>query len=302
MDIVITYVDGRDPLWQADYAAVVPERPLPKRFRDWGTLPYLLRGIERHIGFVRRVFLVVARESQVPAWIDPAAVTVVLHRDFIPAHFLPLFNASSIELFLHRIPGLGERFLYFNDDCFPLGDFSEADFYTDKGIALGYTRQLFACNAFQRQVRKACRIAAAAASPLRQQGLGYVRPQHCCTPMFRPDGERLYRTTLEPLLPQLVSPVRAEGNINQYVFTDYLYHSGRVLRRRISCRHFSLALATPGRIRRFLRNPDRKLVCFNDVAMSNARFVRLQKAMLEGLQARFPQPSRFERGLAAAEA
>ena len=292
MDVVIAYVDGSDPLWQADYAAAVPGRPLAKRFRDWGTLAYLFRGLERHLGFVERVFLVVARESQVPAWIDRSAVKVVLHREFIPERFLPLFNASSIELFLHRIPGLGERFLYFNDDCFPVRDMQEADFFTGGGIATGFTSHRFAANAFQRKVRKADRLARAAAGvpPARF----YLRPQHTCTPMLRKSSEALFRT-LEPSLPSLVTRVRSEDDVNQYVFTDYLYYSGKALRRRLSCRHFSLAMATPRRIRAFLRHPSRNLVCFNDVRMPQRRFLRLQKALLAALEERFPQPSRFER-------
>ena len=121
MDAVITFVDGLDPLWQADYAAWHGGKaPLAKRFRDWGTLPYLLRGIERFMPFVEKVHLVVARESQVPQWVSDQEVHVVLHRDIIPEEFLPMFNSCSIEMFLHRIPGLSEEFLYFNDDMFPV--------------------------------------------------------------------------------------------------------------------------------------------------------------------------------------
>ncbi|MBR0111947.1 MAG: hypothetical protein IJM00_06875, partial [Bacteroidales bacterium] len=116
MDAVITYVNGNDPLWRQDYASVVGGTALTKRYRDFGTLQYLLRGIAKHMPFIRNVYLVVARESQVPAWIDPAQVHVVLHRDILPAAALPTFNSTAIEMFLHRIPGLDEEYLYFNDD------------------------------------------------------------------------------------------------------------------------------------------------------------------------------------------
>ena len=107
MDAVITYVDGLDPLWAADYAAAIGHAPLAKRFRDWGTLPYLLRGIERFMPFVEKVHLVVARESQVPQWVSDK-VHVVLHADIMPAEVLPCFNSCTIEMFLHRIPGLSQ--------------------------------------------------------------------------------------------------------------------------------------------------------------------------------------------------
>ena len=49
MDIVITYVDGNDPVWKKDYEKHTNVPVMQKRFRDWGTLKYLLRGIERKL-------------------------------------------------------------------------------------------------------------------------------------------------------------------------------------------------------------------------------------------------------------
>ena len=52
MDIVITYVNGLDPLWQQDYQQHTNIPILEKRFRDWGTLQYLFRGIEINMPFI----------------------------------------------------------------------------------------------------------------------------------------------------------------------------------------------------------------------------------------------------------
>lgn len=292
MDLVLAYVDGNDPQWQADYAEYVGGKPLGKRFRDWGTLPFLLRGVERNMPFVQRVFLVVARESQVPAWVDRSTVRVVLHRDFIPERYLPLFNASSIELFLPRIPDLGERFLYFNDDIFPVLPLQEGDFFVDGKPAKGYAKQLFALGAFQRLSRNADRLACRVS--LQRPGPGYLRPQHCCTPLRRSECLKILER-VERELPALVSRVRADGNVNQYFFSDVLLREGKAVNRRLSCRHFSLAATSPGRLDAFLANPDRKLVCINDVEMSKSRFDLLRKTLLSALSRRFPTPSRFER-------
>ena len=89
MDIVITYVDGNDPVWQADYEKFAEVPVLAKRFRDWGTLKYLLRGVEQHMPFVRKAHLVVSHISQVPDWVDTDNVNVVLHKDIIPEDYLP---------------------------------------------------------------------------------------------------------------------------------------------------------------------------------------------------------------------
>ena len=68
MDAVITYVDGNDPVWKQDYEKTTNVPVMEKRFRDWGTLKYLLRGIEAKMPFIRNVYLVVSHPSQVPEW------------------------------------------------------------------------------------------------------------------------------------------------------------------------------------------------------------------------------------------
>ena len=121
MDAVITYVNGLDPVWQSEYSKCVGmETFLEKRFRDWGTLKYLLLGICVNMPFVRNVYLVVSGDTQVPSWVDREQLRIVRHSDIIPSELLPVFNSQAIEMFLHRIEGLDEEFLYFNDDFLPM--------------------------------------------------------------------------------------------------------------------------------------------------------------------------------------
>ena len=53
IDVVILWVDGSDPAWQAEKARVcatplADDRNL--RYRDWGLLPYLFRGLHTKAG------------------------------------------------------------------------------------------------------------------------------------------------------------------------------------------------------------------------------------------------------------
>jgi len=86
------------------------------RYRDWGTLRYLLRGVESFAPWVRRVHLVTW--GHLPQWLETSnpCLNVVRHSDFIPAEYLPTFASRPIELNVHRISGLSERFILFNDD------------------------------------------------------------------------------------------------------------------------------------------------------------------------------------------
>lgn len=291
MDAVITYVNGNDPYWRQDYAAAVGGAALTKRYRDFGTLKYLLRGMEKHMPFLRRVYLVVARESQVPDWVDPAQVRVVLHRDILPASALPTFNSTAIEMFLHRIPGLDERFLYFNDDMFPLRDCTPEDFYANGRGAMGFSRHFLANNLFRIQVRNCSRAA--------QEALGlpqtraFYRPQHTCSPMLKSACEAAF-DRMEDRILQSLSPLREPRNLSQYFFLDYQYFQGKSIDRRISNKHISLGSWPLRRIDAYLRNPACKMACINDVRMSEERARAVQEILLARFADLFPEKSRFE--------
>lgn len=292
MDIVITYVNGLDPEWQADYAKCIGVATLAKRYRDWGTLPYLMRGIEECMPFIDRVFLVVARESQVPTWINRDTVKIVLHKDFIPQEFLPTFSASAIEMFIHRIEGLDEQYIYFNDDFYPLRECAATDFFRDGKAAAHMARHLFTFgNLFRRFVRGSDRMARRAA------GAGtsafYLRPQHTCQPMLRSICAELYDRHREEIHAS-VTPLREPHNFNQYLYTDYAYFTGHTFRQRISNQHLSLSVATPDKVRNSITKAQKKLICINDVEMSNEKYARLHAAMHEAFTQRFPRKSRFE--------
>ena len=292
MDAVITYVDGNDPLWQQDYRTVAGAAAQARRYRDWGTLPFLLRGVERHLPFVDRVFLVVSRDSQVPDWADRNRLHVVLHADIIPAAYLPTFNSTAIELFLHRIPGLSEQWLYFNDDVFPVLDACAADFFPDGRPATGFSRHLLAPNLFKRQTKRSDRLARAALGL--RPGLFFLRPQHTCSPMLRSACEAVYGRVEDRLLAS-VTPLRDARNVNQYLFLDYMYLSGAAVSRRISCRHVSLAAVSSGQLAKAIVSPDRKMLCINDVEMPPARSLVLRDVMCRAFSARYPQKSCYER-------
>ncbi len=132
IDIVIPWVDGSDPEWRRAFekartesggdnpvvATGGDENTSEIRYRDWGTLPFLFRGIERFTPWVRRVHLVTW--GHLPGWLDLSnpSLNVVKHGDYIPAEYLPTFASRPIELNVHRIEGLAERFILFNDDMF----------------------------------------------------------------------------------------------------------------------------------------------------------------------------------------
>ena len=120
IDIVVTWVDGSDPEWRKEraYYSGTPVELSDVRFRDWGLMRYWFRGIEKYAPWVRKIHFVTW--GHLPDWLDisNSKLHIVNHTDFIPAEYLPTFNSHTIELNLHRIEGLSEQFIYFNDDMF----------------------------------------------------------------------------------------------------------------------------------------------------------------------------------------
>ena len=137
IDFVITWVDMDDPKWKKDFTEYSGKIDNSRnevseaRFRDYGFLKYWFRGVEKFAPWVRKIHFVTC--GQKPDWLDEnnPKINLVNHEDYIPKQFLPCFNSSLIEIYLHRIPGLSEHFVYFNDDFFIINNIPEKRFFAN---------------------------------------------------------------------------------------------------------------------------------------------------------------------------
>jgi hypothetical protein len=137
IDIVMTWVDMDDPKWQADFAACSGKIDNSQngkseaRFRDYGFLKYWFRGVENFAPWVRKIHFVTC--GQHPDWlnINHPKLHLVNHEDYIPHQFLPNFNSCVLEIYMHKIKGLSEHFVYFNDDFFIINNISPERFFTN---------------------------------------------------------------------------------------------------------------------------------------------------------------------------
>ena len=131
VDFVIIWVDGNDPKWQEEKAKYNPvhcdNRAI--RYRDWDNLQYWFRGVEKYAPWVNKIHFVTW--GHLPEWlnVDNPKLNIVKHEEYIPSEYLPTFNANTIELNLHRIKGLSEQFIYFNDDMFICKQTKKEDFF-----------------------------------------------------------------------------------------------------------------------------------------------------------------------------
>lgn len=125
IDFVITWVDSSDQKWLAKKNKSLQKIGQPmedstgdNRYRDYGTLKYLLRSIEKYASWVNKIYLIT--DDQKPSWmkddLSGTKLQIIDHKDIIPANALPTFNSNAIELCMDNIPNLSDLFVSFNDD------------------------------------------------------------------------------------------------------------------------------------------------------------------------------------------
>lgn len=133
IDFVLIWVDGSDKKWQEEKIKYSSNPDSIKndinRYRDWGLLKYWFRGVEKFAPWVNNVYFITC--GHYPEWLNlnHPKLKFLKHEDYIPKEYLPTFNCNPIELNFHRIEGLSENFVYFNDDTFLIKNVSSEDFF-----------------------------------------------------------------------------------------------------------------------------------------------------------------------------
>ena len=342
VDFVLPWVDGADPAWRESRRRFLHEAGAEAkgggganaecRYRDFGTLRHWFRAVEAYAPWVRRVFLVTA--GQAPEWLDRSCpkLRLVDHRDFIPEAWLPTFNVRPVELNLHRIGDLAERFVLFNDDMFllrPVGP----DFFFRRGLPrlpadLGYPRRV-GYNNSNRTVfndyalvhgsldvaRLLRRRAGKWIDPLRlgparaaknllcllANGTLPVKPcGHLPTPHLKSTLAEMWERRSDVLGATSSRRFRADDQANQWAAIAWNLATGRFSPVHGRGRGLLLDLTTANlhAIEAAIAGRTVPQICVNDTD-GNDDPERTGAALVRALDAAFPAPSSFERRIAA---
>ncbi len=145
IDVVYTWVNHKDVGWQKLYRQALIDESIPEdahksiydiaRFQNRNELFYSIKSVRKFAPWVRKIFVV--SNCKLPEWAegDPNIIAVSHDAIFLDSSVLPTFNSRAIEANLHRIPGVAEKFLYFNDDFFLCRPVLEKDFFSEDGKA-----------------------------------------------------------------------------------------------------------------------------------------------------------------------
>lgn len=149
IDAVILWVDGDDPVWKAKCDAARGGNALTRRddiggdlrFRQMREIDWCVAGINKFAPFIRRIYIVTDGqdphlENTVGKWFEnPIPVEIVDHKVIFRGYeqYLPIFQSNGIETMTHRIPGLSECFVNFNDDFVLTNKVYPKDWFTEDG-------------------------------------------------------------------------------------------------------------------------------------------------------------------------
>lgn len=333
IDFVIAWVDGADPEWlkekaKYDSSSKKDETNCDSRYRDWDLLRYWFRAVEKYASWVGHIYFVTW--GHIPNWLDVnnPKLRIIKHTDFIPKEYLPTFSSHVIELNLHRIQGLSERFVYFNDDMFLLRDVTPDVFFKNRK-----PRDIAALNVHCCQLDMPIQMIACKDTAVVNAHFNFKNSiRHNLTKWFQfKYGTALLRTVLLlpwPRFPGFYMPhcpqsylkktfhavwnkeetilaetcshrFRCENDVNQWVMRCWQIAEGQFEPRGIGfSKSFMFEannkIGVANAIADEIAKPRHTSICINDAEMDKSTFELCRNMVVNAFQAKFPHRSSFE--------
>lgn len=327
IDFVIPWVDGGDPQWleekeRYEFADCKDMDSNDYRYRDWENLQYWFRGVEKYAPWVNRVFFITY--GHVPAWLNlnNPKLKIIKHTDYIPEKFLPTFSANPIELNIHRIPDLQEKFVFFNDDTFILNPLNPDDFFVDDKpcdsailnvhcydfeemyiltpfIDIGVINRHFNIKDVLRENRKGWFSHKYGKYLLRNLVLMNcprfpgILQKHLPNAFLKENFNTLWN--LEgPLLEETCKhKFRHVLDVNQWLIKEWQIVSGNFYPSKVN-RGDSMYAKDFARVCKYIQMSKKKFICINDNNLKKDTFIKAKEEINQTLQNKLPNKSSFE--------
>jgi len=286
IDYVFPFVDGNEKVWKQTYINYCNKNKLydklenieGSRFKDFGLLPTLIQCIKTNMPWIRKIHIIVSNIEQLPSIIrEDTKVNIVLHKDIIPQEFLPTFNSTTIEMFIHNIEGLSEHFIYGNDDMYPISKLQPNDFFSEDGSKIKVMFKKEELNKFlilANQFRKVCwnntnTIIKEFNINIQLKEREYFRPYHSISPMIKSQCKIVFDKCKNKIYDK-IRAFRTSKQHNQYIYLVYLYLNNLVEDSPISFKYVSCK-NTPQEIIKCINDRSIQILCVNDTPNEHRR-------------------------------
>lgn len=327
IDFVILWVDGNDQTWLNEknkYSKAKVDSD-EKKYRDYDILKYWFRAVEKYTPWVNKIHFVTY--GHLPRWLNLSnpKLNVVKHEDFIPKEYLPTFNSHTIELNIHRIKGLVNKFVYFNDDMFVIKDLTPEYFFKND----------LPCDIWEEDILVLDKTSDLNFAHILVNDLKVINKnfdKHKCIKenFFKwfnfKYGKGVFKNILlgfwgniagfynyhmpnaylketfikvwfkerQIMHNSCLTKFRDDNDVNQYVMSLWQIYSGQFTPKshKKFGRIFTLS-DNNTKLYKFLKNPDRPMVCINDGNVQN--FDKVKNELCTLFEQKFPKKSSFEK-------
>ena len=328
IDIVVPWVDGSDPAWRAERAKYRPELGggdnNEARYREWGLFQYWFRSIEKYAPWVRTVHLITW--GHLPSWLNTEhpKLHIVNHRDYMPEEYLPTFSSHPIENNVHRIPGLAEHFILFNDDVYLSRPTTPEDFFVDglpvdtavlSGVTISDSvsfmpyialnglgiinenfskREVMKRNWKQWFNLKYGKLALYNLYYWPGKNVPGFRSFHTCLPYRKSTLEEVWAKFPEAFDRTCRNKFRSREDVSQYLFRYWRLMKGEFVPGKPNCAYLTIGEDDAQKVESALENKSYKVVCVNDDP-TGLNFAEEQKRFHDVFDRIYPQRSEYEK-------
>ncbi len=325
IDFVVLWVDETDPVWLEEKKYHKPDLDIADavtRYRDWGTLKYWFRGVEKFAPWVNNIYFITY--GHLPEFLNTnhPKIKVINHKDIIDEKYLPTYNSNVIDLNMFRIKDLSEHFVYFNDDVFLTQRTKPEDFF-QKGLPVdeykespigpipdNYSQALFNNIAllskhFDKQTSK---------KKLKgkyyniRYGLdninnwffakyryltGFYNP-HVTQAFLKSYFERVYELEKEAFETTYANKFRDKTDITLYLVRYFQLLDGKFVPRKAKFGHYFGISKDNTELLKAIRRQKYKVLCLNDVS-ADFDFEKAKKEIQTAFEVILPEKSEFEK-------
>lgn len=262
MDAVITYVDITERFIK-DYNIYCKKNLQLNRFRSYGVLDLQIKLIRKYMPYIKNIFVIVSHEEQVEG-IDLSDAKVITHDQIIPATYLPCFNSCTIEMFMWKIPGLSEEFVYFNDDTFVIDNVHHTKWFVKGKPCLNPTIHnvnKYETNAYKKNCERSTEVIASLLNTDEYKGK-YITQAHIARPFLKSTCETVFNKKIIEIQRSLTR-TRHSKNVNATLFNDYDYISDNYYNIDTNYTYLK-TFNEPEEIKRNIITKEYPLLCVND--------------------------------------
>lgn len=324
IDFVVTWVNGADKEWQKKKKKYSGKELKGMNsltgYRDWGTLRYWFRGVEKFAPWVNKIYLVT--DNQIPDWINQenSRLKIINHSDFLPDDALPVFNSNAIESMIYKLPGLNEQFVYFNDDMFLINSVTKEDFFKEgkpcdaallypikpekNGTAHFQVNNMEIINRHftRKEINKNSKLLSfsygidnlrTVSQMICKFTPGFFEP-HMPNAFLKDTFKKVWSQESDMLKKTTYSRFRDIDNISQWLFRDWQLASGNFIPR--NNRKFGKYVNLTDnneKVWQLIKESKYKVLCINDVSTLNTP-EKVEKEFIYTLNKILPQKSSFE--------